>query len=355
MSSVLVTEIPGVVCETIPSYLQRALNPGIIIEEALTTSEAIRKYYHDGKVAAMNFANAFSPGGGTAFHRGDRIVRTQEENILTLTPDAYTAILENKHLYPLCRNGNRSLYLQGVNLTLEDDFTDSLNPCQYDMLVAPAIDVHNSFIRMQRRFLTDERLIDKYMRPMLHNLLLECVKNQITTVILGPWGCGVFAPHDYTEKEVYVALVMKMMNEVVSEFLYYFPQIVFTKPMIKSQEQLDYEASRKKDAEMFASWRRRMFFRNKRSRFDEESSSDDWKKTLSRYFFPKEKRDRRPRFVLDDEIEADESDSNATTRSDSEGFLSSEKDWSDLGLFQTSPLMIEDNPNKSKQTEIVFE
>lgn len=328
MSSVLVTEIPGVICEEIPIHLQKALAPGIVIEEALTTSQAIRKYHQDGKVAAMNFANAFTPGGGAAFHRGDRIVRTQEENILALTPDAYTALLEYKHLYPLCRNGNRSLYLQGVTLTQEDDFTDSLNPCQYDMLVAPAIDVHNSFIRMQRRFLTDERLIDKYMRPMLHNLLLECVKNGITTVILGPWGCGVFAPHDYDEKAVYVALVMKMMNEVVAEFSYYFPQVIFTKPMVKSQEQLDYEASRKRSAEMMASFRRRMFRRR------QDRGDDNWLKTLRRHFGGK------PRFILDDEVEGSDEDS--------EGFLNDE--YPDLSMFDR-PLMIEDRP----AVEILFE
>lgn len=343
MSSVLVTEILGVVCEAIPDYLRRALYPGVIIEEALTTSEAIRKYHKDGKVAAMNFANAFSPGGGTAFHRGDRVVRTQEENILTLTPDAYTAILDNRHLYPLCRNGNRSLYLQGVNLTQEEDFSDSPDSYQYDMLVAPAIDVHNSFIRMQRRFLTDERLIDKYMRPMLHNLLLECVKNEITTVILGPWGCGVFAPHDYAEKEIYVALVMKMMNEVATDFLHYFPQVVFTKPMVKTQEQLDYEASRKRQAEQWSAFRRATFRRN------QSDEDEHWLTTLRRHFVSRRNRNK---FVLDDEIEEeDDMEFDSEASCNSEGFLSSDQGFPDMSLFDRQPLMITDKP----YTEVVFE
>lgn len=228
-----VYEISGIVCEKIPLCYEKSSsqeNPlANISEESLTTSEAIRKYHVYGKVAAMNFANAFRPGGGTAFHRGDLEIRTQEENILTLTPDAYIALLDHKHLYPLCDNGNRSLYIQNVNLTLNDDFTESDIYYTYDMLVAPAIDVHNSFIARQRELFTDERLIDKYMRPMLNNLLIECIKNQVKIVILGPWGCGVFAPRDRAEKTCYVTKVMTMMYEVVSNFRPYFDNIIFTK------------------------------------------------------------------------------------------------------------------------------
>lgn len=235
MGSPVVHEVRGIVCDPIPCYYKKNDSLAIMSEEALTTSETIRKYHSLGKIAAMNFANAFTPGGGTAFHRGDRVVRTQEENLLTLTPDAYTAMLDHKHLYPLCDNGNRSLYIQNVNLTQNDDFTDGKIIYTYDMLVAPAIDVHNSFMIRQRKLFTDERLIDKYMRTMLNNLLVECVKNRVKIVILGPWGCGVFAPHDYTEKADYVSKVMKMMYEVVSEFRVYFDHIIFTKPFVKSQ------------------------------------------------------------------------------------------------------------------------
>jgi uncharacterized protein (TIGR02452 family) len=277
MSYPVVYEIKGIFCEIVPKYYKKSKILASISEDALTTSEAIRKYYKNGKVAAMNFANAFRPGGGTAFHRGDLEIRTQEENILTLTPDAYTTLLDHKHLYPLCNNGNRSLYIQNVNLTFNDDFTKSDVIYTYDMLVAPAIDVHNIFIAEQRKLFTDEKLIDKYMRPMLNNLLIECIKNQVKIVILGPWGCGVFAPHDYAEKTSYVTKVMTMMYEVVSEFRPYFDHIVFTKAFTKSQAQLDYEFSKKfKQTFDFLSRKERLDYRKTLESDDENSSDNDF-------------------------------------------------------------------------------
>lgn len=219
-SSVL--EISGTYFLPISRDVSRREVPGVIRRIKSTTSEAIRQYSQFGKMAVMSFANPFSPGSWIPGFP------TQEDRLLSLTPDAHDRLKENKDLYPLFRS-NRSLYLPNVTLSLNEDSTTNKKPLTYTMLVAPPIRMNSKRVREELETYSYTELVNYYMKPKLHNLLVQCVNDGVLTVILGLWGLEEdFAPRTKSERQAYVTAVMRMMTEVSKKFLPFLKQIVIT-------------------------------------------------------------------------------------------------------------------------------
>ena len=179
-----------------PLYINRAKyenEPKIIFSNKTTTGAANNLVSLYGprhyKVGVLNFASAKHPGGG--FLRG---ALAQEESIARVST-LYPSLVK----YPEFYNHNLSLktslysdyiiYSEGVSI-FKDDYGDYLKePYNIDVITSPAPNA--GAVRSNEKHNISK--IYPTMENRIRKIIQVAVLNNIDCLVLGAFGCGVFA------------------------------------------------------------------------------------------------------------------------------------------------------------------
>lgn len=183
---------------TCAADLLREFNPGaapgppaeVRVCAATTLAAATRLANEFGRVGVLNFASARNPGGG--FLGGSQ---AQEES-LARSSGLYPCLTQFAEMYAYnsrpASNGLYSDYLiysPGVPVLRHDDGEWLTQPLRLDILTAPAVNAgalaHNSPELLSQLVPT--------MRQRLRLVLAVAARHEIEALVLGAWGCGVFA------------------------------------------------------------------------------------------------------------------------------------------------------------------
>jgi uncharacterized protein (TIGR02452 family) len=157
-----------------------------------TTLHAARRLLHDGscdRVLALNFASAKNPGGG--FLQGSQ---AQEES-LARASGLYACVAPIREMYdsnrrfPSCLYTDHMIYSPEVPVFRDDDDQLLDQPYAVSIITAPAVNA--GVVRRQERWNLAQ--IEPTMLTRIEKVLSVAVLHGDETLVLGAWGCGVFA------------------------------------------------------------------------------------------------------------------------------------------------------------------
>lgn len=187
---------------------------------ANTTFQCAREQKEQfSKIAVLNFANPYEPGGGV--RRG----AMAQEECLCRCSDLYNALaqpcfLKNYYLYHLVRItynfSDRLIYSPDVTVIKSDDKIPQLldNPFFVDVITcaAPCLPIW--------RIRNNNKLLKLY-KSRIKNILEVAMSKDVDCLVLGAFGCGAF--HNDP------ALMAKAFAEVLvdEEYAKYFKKVIF--------------------------------------------------------------------------------------------------------------------------------
>ena len=157
-----------------------------------TTLAAARRLLQDpdcDRVLALNFASAKNPGGG--FLKGSQ---AQEES-LARASGLYACInplqgyYESNRLTRSCLYTDHMIYSPDVPVFRDDDDILMERPVRVSFLTAPAANAGAIRSNQPR----EVARIEPVMRSRIEKLLALAVVHEHDVLVLGAWGCGVFA------------------------------------------------------------------------------------------------------------------------------------------------------------------
>ena len=156
-----------------------------------TTLVAARRLLAQGHtdVLCLNFASARNPGGG--FLGG---AEAQEEN-LAKSSGLYPCIAQMSAMYEAnrqmrsCFYHDDMIYSPLVPVFRDDQYQYLDQPCLVSMVTAPAVN-RGAVARNEPARLAD---VEAIMLQRIDKLLALARRHGHTAVVLGAWGCGVFA------------------------------------------------------------------------------------------------------------------------------------------------------------------
>ena len=159
----------------------------VITVENNTTLRVSRRLAAEGRVAALNFANAEHPGGG--FLEG---ARAQEES-LARSSGLYEC-LKDCAMYPFHRKQDDAIYTNyviyspGVPVFREDGGELLDEPWLLSILTSPA--ANQSVLEIE----APERVVEvrAAMTERVHKVLGVAAARGYDRLVLGAWGCGAF-------------------------------------------------------------------------------------------------------------------------------------------------------------------
>ena len=170
--------------------------PKISVENETTFAAAsrLRAKSPDGSIMCLNFASAKNPGGG--FLGG---AQAQEE-CLARASALYASINPVQGYYQTnrrcgtCLYTDHMIYSPDVPVFRDDDDALLKQPYQVSILTAPA--VNTGAVRRNEPQKIDQ--IADVMTARIEKVLALAIANDVRHLVLGAWGCGVFA-NDPTE------------------------------------------------------------------------------------------------------------------------------------------------------------
>lgn len=157
---------------------------------ATTLAAAAQLATEFDRVGVLNFASARHPGGG--FLSGSQ---AQEES-LARSSGLYPCLTQFAEMYVY--NGRPAstglysdylIYSPGVPVLRHDDGQWLAQPLQLDILTAPAVNA-GALARNSPELLPQ---LVPTMRQRLRLVLAAAARHQVQALVLGAWGCGVFA------------------------------------------------------------------------------------------------------------------------------------------------------------------
>lgn len=158
----------------------------------MTTLECCYNLEEKENVAILVFASAKNPGGG--FLKGSM---AQEESI-ALSSGLYFCI-QNCNMYNInksdnnkCLYSNNLIWCPDVPVFRDDSLKNEQyelldNPYNVSMIVCPAVNVKVA----RKRGVSDET-INLTMEERIDMIFSVAKQQQVKTLVLGAWGCGVF-------------------------------------------------------------------------------------------------------------------------------------------------------------------
>lgn len=160
------------------------------VYNATTLAAAAQLATEFGRVGVLNFASARHPGGG--FLGGSQ---AQEES-LARSSGLYPCLTQFAEMYAYnsrpASNGLYSDYLiysPGVPVLRHDDGQWLTQPLRLDVITAPAVNA-GALARNSPELLPQ---LLPTMRQRLRLVLAVAARHEIEALVLGAWGCGVFA------------------------------------------------------------------------------------------------------------------------------------------------------------------
>lgn len=215
--------------------LERELKETVISvtkERTLEAVQRLQKTFPDAKIAAMNFANAFYPGGGV------KSGASAQEECLCRCSTLYPCISAESML---------STYYRHHRLLKDDLATDSLiyTPdvvvCKTDTAFPERmrkeewykVDIMTIAAPDLRRFtISDEELYQIHYKRITHMLAVAAGKNA-EILVTGAFGCGAFRNDPQ--------IVAKAFHDAIENFPEVFQQICFA-IYCPPQEEANYNA-----------------------------------------------------------------------------------------------------------------
>lgn len=191
---------------------------GLIVFQKQTSQIGIENeflpYLTQNKICALNFASGKYPCGG--FLKGSS---AQEESLcrcssLYYSINQFKEFYKNNKKYPLIYS-NYIIYSEGV-VFFKDREEKNKNPYLCSIITCPAVNLNKNNLNKNE--------INLIMINRIEKIFHVAIKNDVDTLILGAYGCGVFKnnPED----------VSKYFNEVINNMKYrkYFKKIKFSIP-----------------------------------------------------------------------------------------------------------------------------
>jgi uncharacterized protein (TIGR02452 family) len=157
-------------------------------ESTFSAARRLVSQLGDGRVGALNFASAKNPGGG--FLGGSQA----QEEALARASALYPCLLTQPEYYDANRRGTSALYTDHMivspNVPVFRDDDDRLvdEPWEVTLFTAPAPDA--SALGHNKPHLREQ--LEPTFRRRIENLLAAAVAFDLTAMVLGAWGCGVF-------------------------------------------------------------------------------------------------------------------------------------------------------------------
>lgn len=151
----------------------------------------------EGKVGVLNFASAKNPGGG--FLNG---ASAQEESLCRAS-DLYMYLKDVNEFYKNPKhhkNGlydNDLIYSKDVNFLCDSSGNIIKGILTADVITCAAVNLSDIKNKKQNNLLS---LVDSEMVKRIENIIEIAVKNEVETLILGAFGCGVFGNSGYKVK-----------------------------------------------------------------------------------------------------------------------------------------------------------
>lgn len=185
-------------------------NVSVVEIYGFTTEQAISALDLDGKVAVLNFASYKNPGGG--FLNG----MTAQEEALCHASNLYNILKNFGSYYNWNRkNLNNGLYFDRALYTPGVQF----NCGKVADVITCAAPNLSPIIRYNT--LSQESIIKWQIRRVAF-MLNVCKIQQVDTLVLGAWGCGVFKNDPYTIAYLFKYFLNKMNGQ--------FKRIIFAIP-----------------------------------------------------------------------------------------------------------------------------
>jgi putative RNA 2'-phosphotransferase len=213
--------------ERAPQLVDTPRRAGVITVTTETTMEAIyrlaaRPASHDGRggphLACLNFASARRAGGG--FLQG----ALAQEEALARSSGLYPCLLTQPYFYERNRATASALYLDlTIFSPLVPFFRNDAGawlaaPVLASVITAPAPNA--GALRQQRDYRADTVRLTLLRRARI--ILSVAAAHDVTTLVLGAWGAGVFGNEP--------AMVAECFAEALAELRYAFDEIVFAVP-----------------------------------------------------------------------------------------------------------------------------
>jgi len=165
----------------------------------------------------LNFASAKNPGGG--FLKGSRA----QEEALAASSDLYLSQMQAPEFYNTNRSCRTALYThnmiysQGINFIRDGNMSLVKSPIEANVLTSPAVNAGAYYKNENGSKSTVTAVMEKRIRYILN--VLAAKGNR--TIILGAFGCGVFANDANDVANIFYQLLKNERTEN------YFERIVF--------------------------------------------------------------------------------------------------------------------------------
>ncbi|WP_281309397.1 TIGR02452 family protein [Flavobacterium flavigenum] len=182
-----ITIVPNDWDEILKSPIENKFKTEIVTKNC-STIEAIAQE-ENGKICVLNFASAKNPGGG--FLGG---ASAQEES-LARSSNLYETQIKDKTMYDFNRNQSSFLYsdymIYSPNVLFWNDDNGNYfeKPFVVDIITAPAPNKGAMLQHNRKEEIAETEVIFK---KRMDKVLAIAAKQNIDTLILGAWGCGVF-------------------------------------------------------------------------------------------------------------------------------------------------------------------
>jgi uncharacterized protein (TIGR02452 family) len=160
----------------------------VLVTRQSTLQCLISTYSEQQKTALLNFASAKNPGGG--FLGGSQ---AQEES-LARSSSLYPTLLQHQTYYESNKRAAHTFYIDNLIYSPQVVFfkNDEGNYLERhinaDVITMPAVN------KGALKFVDDQiqKQIDDVMKQRMRYVLAVSENNNVDTLILGAWGCGVF-------------------------------------------------------------------------------------------------------------------------------------------------------------------
>lgn len=154
--------------------------------EQATTIQAIISRAGQGKITALNFANAMYAGGGYVLGGN-----AQEESLCRATLLYYTIRIQKDYykrnrLHILPDYTDNMIYSENVPVIRDDSGKMLENPFSCDFITSPAVN------RTFAKFMFPQKKINNIMKTRIEKIIMLAVGKNPDILILGAFGCGMF-------------------------------------------------------------------------------------------------------------------------------------------------------------------
>jgi len=196
-----------------------------------STVTGVFNEHGQGRIASLNFASARKPGGG--FLNG----AVAQEEALCYSSTLYPSLLEFPSFYDKHQDGRYSdnlIYSPDV-VFFRDEELNLCKPAISDVITiaAPNAGALNSSAGLEEIFLR-----------RIHKICDVAADNNVTSLILGAWGCGVFKNDPYMVAKCFATVLPKfgikrVRFSILGDQLDIFKEVLGEQTIPKDQPDID--------------------------------------------------------------------------------------------------------------------